>query len=1015
MLVLLAVIWVISPLILIPSLIVLYSKYKKLKLILKMYTADSETSDSNSTADIKSENIQNTETIQPADNPVNNSETIHNCDIPDNTEEKSNSNSINVILIMGTIFIILAGIIFSTTNWSVMSDILKTVTVFSAGILFWIISFFAEKKLQLENTGKAFFTLGSIFIPIGVIASGFFELFGSWFSFDEYSINLVLASSFTALFFTFLAGAVKYKSEVYAMISLSGITGTVIFISDLLFSDICCSLILVLYTIAVMIAGKKINYPYAFSAYEMAMDKFIIINTTFLSITSLFYNDKLNFISLIAFSFIFLRKIFNEKIKFFGVFPFAIYMTLALSRIDYPAEMNEGVWIFCILTLISVVLSEMKFISEFLQKSLKKLSFVSIVLTVIAQLIFFDESISSLISVGLMYLSTLWLAVRYKSIPAQIIQPFIAVILLADINIVAFKDNSDSFFIMLSVVFLIYYISKILRNSVSDIVFTVICFIATITINSHYEFVSEAVTGSICLAFMLILISLDNSKKIRSAVSSFCIVPALFISILRITDYFINDNQFLFMRIFFMAILISAGIMSLLKPKKLDIMSKGIEIWLYPFVLFNFNDRVFPYFFMLMIFSIAKAYFSNKDNKKIRCRIYIYSSMICATFGILITAAMNDYHSAMIIALTASAFAIMYFIIDKKYGEIILSKPLYNYSNILFILSLAYTSILKIANPYSIEYTDNTFISMEIYYIFWFAVSICVYIYSFTFKSNNVSAVVSASTIYCLAYSLAYENLSFDNGSMPLFILILFITSIFTGIIIKSKLFPQSECAEWLALISGILPIIMILSCIGRNNEWISLSWIMLAGYMLIYLNHAETETMKNFIKTSSFIFICLALYSQQIITIPEILICEYNILIIAVLCIFIKKLWAGYENITDMISFVTAIISILYLMSDAIKTGNVIDSQILVSACIALLIISFLKKRKRWFALSSASVLFIALYMTRKFWVSIDWWIYLLSIGILLILSAATNEYLKRKGQSIKSKVDDFFIDWKK
>jgi hypothetical protein len=1027
MFIFLIVIWFILPFIFIPATIVLYIKYKKLKNNLNSYITNYErtVNHNDNSADI-SENIQTENIVENEfDNQKNPS--LHTDNIPEskqifNTNQKtSQGNAVNVIIIIGTIFIVLAGIIFSTTNWSVMSDSLKTVTVFSAGILFWIISFTAEKKLQLESTGKTFFTLGSIFIPIGVIASGFFELFGSWFSFSQYSGNPVFAVSFISLFFTFLAGAMKYKSEVYAMISLSGMTGAVIFISNMLFSNICSSLVLVIYTIAVMLAGKRIKYPEIFSAYKTAMDKFVVINTVFLSIISLFYNDKLNSISLTAFAFIFLRKIFNQKIKFLGVFPFAIYMTLALSGISYQDNVNEIIWIFCLLSLISVVLSEMNFISEFLQKALKKLSYVCIILNVSAIVINSEASISLIISIGIIFLNSLWLALKYKDIPAIIIQPFISAILIENINVLAFNGNEQSGFIMIAFLFFLYYTFKILRTPVSDILFTLVCFIKTITISTHYEteYVTGAVTGSLCLAFILILISLDNSAKIRSAISSYCIIPALFISIYRITDCLNIHNQFLIMsfRIFFIIVLVCAGIIPLLRFKKFDIhmMSQGIEIWIYPLAFLNFYDRAFPYFFLLMIFSIVKAYISNKYQMKKHSLFYIYSSMISATLGILSTADMNYHHSAMIIAVIASAFMIVYFIINKKNKKNQLLQPLYIYSNILFIISLSYTAVLRIANPYSIKYTDNTFINTEIYYIFWFAVTAYVYLYSFISDSCNISAVISVSTMYCLAYSLANENLTFDNGSMPLFIFILFISSIFAGRIIKTKFFPQSECAEWLALISGVLPVIMILSCISRNNEWISPAWLMLTGYVYIYFSHAESETIHRFIKTISFIFLCLALYNQQITEIPVILICEYNILIILFFCIFIKKLWQGYEDITDMITFITAIISILHLIYDAFRSYEILDSEILVSACIALMIISFLKKRKRWFALSSASVLFIALYMTRRFWLSIDWWIYLLSIGIILILSAAANEYLKRKDESIKSKVEDFFIDWKK
>lgn len=41
--------------------------------------------------------------------------------------------------------------------------------------------------------------------------------------------------------------------------------------------------------------------------------------------------------------------------------------------------------------------------------------------------------------------------------------------------------------------------------------------------------------------------------------------------------------------------------------------------------------------------------------------------------------------------------------------------------------------------------------------------------------------------------------------------------------------------------------------------------------------------------------------------------------------------------------------------------------------------------------------MILVALYMTKDFWLSLSWWVYLLAAGLGLIVFAAVNEMKKR------------------
>lgn len=117
------------------------------------------------------------------------------------------------LLIIGVLFIIVSGFIFSTTNWEYMSGIARTVLLISMSLVFFAACLLSEKKLKLEKTGFAFFILGGVFLPVSVVGIAYFELMGKWFSFDgdgSYMIALaMLAVTIPVLFVSEL----KYKGS----------------------------------------------------------------------------------------------------------------------------------------------------------------------------------------------------------------------------------------------------------------------------------------------------------------------------------------------------------------------------------------------------------------------------------------------------------------------------------------------------------------------------------------------------------------------------------------------------------------------------------------------------------------------------------------------------------------------------------------------------------------------------------------------------------------------------------
>lgn len=129
-----------------------------------------------------------------------------------------------VILSIGVLFIILAGMIFTTTSWQYFSNLVRTGIICSLSLLFFTVSPIAERKLKLPQTSIAFYTLGSAFLPITILAIGYFQFLGDWFSiFGGGKYILGMTASFLMCAAS-VRGTVKYRSALYLWTALTCLT-----------------------------------------------------------------------------------------------------------------------------------------------------------------------------------------------------------------------------------------------------------------------------------------------------------------------------------------------------------------------------------------------------------------------------------------------------------------------------------------------------------------------------------------------------------------------------------------------------------------------------------------------------------------------------------------------------------------------------------------------------------------------------------------------------------------------
>ncbi|MDL4841173.1 hypothetical protein [Aquibacillus rhizosphaerae] len=98
------------------------------------------------------------------------------------TPEQIRERNITWSLILGVIFLLIGGLVLATSTWDQMGPILKVFSISFVSIFFLILSGISSRFLKINKTAFAFLTLGSMLIPIAIIAIGYFELFGQYLS-----------------------------------------------------------------------------------------------------------------------------------------------------------------------------------------------------------------------------------------------------------------------------------------------------------------------------------------------------------------------------------------------------------------------------------------------------------------------------------------------------------------------------------------------------------------------------------------------------------------------------------------------------------------------------------------------------------------------------------------------------------------------------------------------------------------------------------------------------------------
>ncbi|MGN0552761.1 MAG: hypothetical protein ACI4I1_05220 [Oscillospiraceae bacterium] len=946
--------------------------------------------------------------------------------------EKRKVSSINVLLVLGALLIILAGFIFATTTWEILGNGIKAVIILSISAVFFAVSSLAERKLELPKTGIVFYSLGSVFLPITVIAVGYFKLFGEWFSLSGDGGYAVIAVATSLLATVCIKGSFDYHHKGFTWCSLMSITATFMYVIGLLtdrpdfmalWAAVYSLVVIVLCKIAVKYGVKS----EAFAHIIPILPQFQMVNTIFLSITAIIVSatwlEHTVVVTLACglFAAAYIFGSFSEKNGFGGALPFLLFLSFAFFYGFSPDSFSEGTYVIAAISTVVTVLSLLGVMPEKLLHAFRILSAICVTIsagalgiavisseiTVVSVIVFALLS-AEILALGIIRRNDIngkiMLAVFSFALPATLLS---ALRLIFERDF-AFRNAAIVTMLVLSAAYVAadVILSKkgrafILRSVVSDVMFST--FTATVLIIQSYEcnkfVISLPALIVICAAAVQLIHAFFPKKDWERFVFMFTAVISL--SAFATDDKLITAFGEPAVFTVISAVLLVLTII-LMIFKKDSLAENGALTGLFVITsifIIGLGDPIWQFWLILAAALTVKGWL--RQRKAPLCAAIIlfcvsFSSAAYDLFGL-------DEDAGILFAggFAALLSAALLFVPQNELVVFCRKVSFYCLDALTFILICMISSTGKTSFAISAGA----------------AVILAMTLTSGYMLKKTVWLIAPLSAIYfAVANQLDMYLIEVDNCSVVTGITIAAMILMSIG---ASYLLHRNRIAERTS--EGLCLDSFAISRLAGLAAYFGYSYIEMQSWLGIWLIGASVTSLlrREHKPTSNRVIIAVSLLTpvfawmlRPFADAPDGYALEINIIPV-LLYLAALRLLKWDKKYLDHATFITYTVVYVILFFHALN-GSIGNALIVMISALAMLVLSFFIKMKRWFILSVTVITTSAVFMSIKLWGSPAWWVYLLAAGIILIAVGAFNEMKKKSADNnFTGKLSRFMSEW--
>lgn len=195
----------------------------------------------------------------------------------------------------------------------------------------------------------------------------------------------------------------------------------------------------------------------------------------------------------------------------------------------------------------------------------------------------------------------------------------------------------------------------------------------------------------------------------------------------------------------------------------------------------------------------------------------------------------------------------------------------------------------------------------------------------------------------------------------------------------------------WALVIQGVIMLILFYASRFPFFEKGMYSMLMLQSLAIAWL--CSNWVVNRCFKSLALFFgeILLAICSEGMIS------ADYEVerfcLLAAAGIFLIGIVWSRYGFVIRTFQFGCACLLMIILLGNALVEGAVGHALVLGVAGVSMLFCASIMNSRRYALLSSVVLIILVFYITRSFWCSIEWWVYLFAAGVALVVLAIRKE----------------------
>ncbi len=951
-------------------------------------------------------------------------------------------NPLNVVFIVGALFIITAGIIFASTTWRELGTLPRIATLGSVAVLFFAASALARTRFNLRATGAAFFTLGSVFLPVAFIASGLLGLFGEAFVASGERVFLLYAGASALLGATTLRGALLYRSRAFAWAFLSSLTVLVAFLAASInagFPSI--SLTLAVYAAMPIVAIETatrlgsgiarhrtlLRLARRFRASPLAkpFGPFAALNVLAATVLSFVERggSRGTDITLVILAVLFLSRVFNDRRyrhSGIGIYPFALCLALWITGL--PG--TESVPSILLASALVMTLGLAGIVPDRARKASTIASMLAIAWGAVTALSYQREWSVQLIG-ALAILSIIsGLRARSGDRAFRMINPVILVV-LAFGSAETFGHSAPGAYAIAGIALLAVlfaYGPLGLRSRVSDAVFLVALLL---------DFLFLRDRGSDAGQLTLFLANVAGVLWVarREPFARYAAPHYALLGCLATESLFARDR---YAAVAWYALVVALGSAERFLRTRFPVPEAArsfriaISFWGAVAVVTGIagSDLSAYHAMPWLAFAYWLVSYLASDRTKpvdlwITGGIFLLSPLTSAL------AATESGSLAPQWALFAPALASLALLVPERVPRMVRDQT---ERTVLFALSVGGLQALGIA--VSITYLVSQALPLS-YCVAALALTATAYAIAHA-KGASVLGAIPLLLVYAYARRVSPDilpslSVALTSGSAELLENLLlcafFSLCVALSRVLYRALYERRAGArvslDSFALIAPVAPVALVVSgadgLVAHGDWWTFAGLALLAVAALLFWRRTDKPLVDRAALSVSLASIAAAIVLEPFFAIPNVISDEWRVLVpLAALVLARRFIWRGHEKVLGWIAFAWGCACTAFLSARALYGRDGIDAIILGSLSLGVFVASFSLKMKRIFVLSTITLIGLALYLSREFWVNLAWWIYLLSAGVSLISFAVANETMRKRGSGIASKAANLFAEWR-